>query len=102
MRASYTLKINTMKEPYLKTGAKETIKDSFLKLLRFEKPIVNRISKKEVVIKAVKGRGKRAKEIITHTYTNEVNVVTEIRRKKDNTKTIKVRTEVQPRFLFKI
>ena len=90
-------------QPYLKTGAKESLKYKILKFIKLpEKPTMNRISKKEVTVKTVTGKGKRAKEITTHTYTNEVNVVTEIRRKKDNTKVIKVRTEVQPRFLFKI
>lgn len=90
-------------EPFLKVGAKENIKDKILKLIKLpHKPTMNRISKKEVIIKAIKGRGKRQQEITIHTYVNEVNVVTEISRKKDNTKVIKVKTEIQTRFLFKI
>lgn len=90
-------------EPFLKTGAKETFKDILLKFIKLPtKPIMNRISKKEVIIKAIKGKGKRQKEVITHIYTNEVNVVTEVLRKKSNIKLIKVRTDIQTRYLFKI
>ena len=82
-------------KPFLLTDAKETLKSSLIKLIRFNrKPQINRISKKKVVIMG-------DFETITHTYTSEVNVVTEIAQRK-NVKRITVKTDINFRYLLPI
>ena len=58
-----------MEQPYLKTGAKETGKDKILKFIKLPtKPIMNRISKREVIIKTVTGKGKKQKDNSRYGY----------------------------------
>ena len=83
-------------KPFLIVGAKETLKSSLIKLIKFSrKPQINRISKREVIIMG-------NFETVTHTYTSEVNVVTEITQKKNGVKEIKVKTDINFRYLLPI
>lgn len=74
-------------EPYIVTAVKETIKDKLIKFIKLQrKPLIIRISDKEAT---------NGKQNLT------VNIVTEIHRKKE-VQTIKVKTDINTRYLFKI
>ncbi len=96
-----------MKEPYIITKAKETFKDLLIKYIKGQrKPLITRISPKTVTITEVTPQEDNGVlenvVVINHIYTNEVNVVTEISRKKDGIKRITVKTDINLTYLLPI